>query len=810
MKPTLFFVFAFLLCSCVRAQFSLTGQVEDANGEAVAYANVALYTAADSTLFKAETTDDAGGFGIHNLPGAVYNVVISYLGAPDLHRNGLAIRQDVNLGTLSLLPGGIDLDQATVTATRALVEVKPDRTVFNVQGTINAAGNDALDLLRKAPGVDVDINDKIGVLGRSGVLLYVNGKRVPLSGGDLTSYLRNLTAEQVDRIEIITSPGARYEAEGNAGIIDIRLKKAENEGANGTLSASGSQGRYAVYALNASGNYRSRRMNLFGSLNFTSSDSYTDNDFRSTQNGFYLVDNLLSRPSTRTPAVRAGADFYLGKRHTLGVLYTGQFQNGDRRVVNSTEVYTLGAKPIGGAALPDSILRASVVDRGDHNQNTVNLNYNFAIAGGHDLNVDLDYGRYRNDNLIDQPNRYFSPDGELLSVSDNYFDTPIDIDIYTARLDYNFPLGQGAASAGAKFTHVGTDNAFLFYDVVGGNREFITDNSNRFNYEENVSAAYLAYNGTLGERLSYNAGLRAEVTDATGRLFPFANVGQEAPVDFNYLSLFPNAGLSYTFVSGNALSLRYGRRINRPDYNVLNPFRVQLNELSYERGNPFLQPEIANNLELGFNLAKRYNFKAAYSHTSNQIAQLFNPDPINPQAGFITYANLNQQEVYSFTASAPFQLTSWWRAYANAAVSHINNQADYGEDGVVDVQLLNYRAVLQNTFTLPAGFTAELTGQYLGPGISGGTFEYQDLGVVNVGLQRKFLSNQLNAKLTFNDIFYTAIIRGESDFNGLYTQGIVRRDSRRAGLSLSYDFGNQKVRSRRRDTGLDEAAGRIK
>ncbi|MBB4078667.1 outer membrane receptor protein involved in Fe transport [Lewinella aquimaris] len=809
MKTTVFFAFAILFCSCVHAQFSLTGHVENAEGEAIAYANVALYLANDSSLFKAETTDNDGDFRINNLPDNTYTVVISYLGSADLRRAGLAIHQDLDLGTLSLTAGGIDLSGATVTATRTLVEVKPDRTIFNVQGTINAAGNDALDLLRKAPGVDVGINDNIGVLGRNGVLLYVDGKRIPLSGSELSSYLRNLTAERVDRIEIITSPGARYESEGNAGIIDIRLKKAENEGTNGSLAASGSQGRYTVYSLTASGNYRSRRMNIFGSVNYTSNDSYTDNDFRSAQNGFYLVDALLSRPYTQSPSLRAGADFYLGKRHTLGLLFTGQYQDGRRRVVNSTEVYTLRQNMI-ASIRPDSILRASVYDREDHNQNTFNLNYNFAIADGHGLNVDLDYGRYRNDNLIDQPNRYFSPDGELLSVSDNYFDTPIDIDIYTARLDYNFPVSFGAASAGAKFTHVGTNNAFLFYDVFGSDREFVSPNSNRFSYMENVAAAYLAFTGNLNENLSYNTGLRMEMTDATGELFPFANVDPETPVAFHYLSLFPNAGLTYAFASGNTLSLRYGRRINRPDYNVLNPFRVQLNELSYERGNPFLQPEIANNLELAFTLAKRYNFKAAYSRTTDQIAQLFNPDPINPQAGFITYANLAEQVVYSLNASAPVQVTPWWRAYTNASASYINNQADYGEDGVVDVQQFNYRAVLQNTFTLPGQFTAELTGQYLGPGISGGTFKYQDLGVVNVGLQRRFLGDQLSAKLTLNDIFYTAIIRGESDFNGLYTQGVIRRDSRRAGLSLSYDFGNQKVRSRRRDTGLDEAAGRVK
>ncbi|WP_116106587.1 TonB-dependent receptor [Lewinella sp. IMCC34191] len=792
------------------AQYHISGTVHDADGTAVSFANVALYLSLDSSLVKVETTDDGGSFLLLNLPQGEYDLVISYVGTPDLRQAGMQLRNNLELGTLAMARPGVDLTGATVTARRALVEVKPDRTIFNVQGTINAAGNDGLELLRKAPGVSIDQSNNISVLSRSGVLVYVDGRRVPLQGGDLTNYLRNLTAEQIERIDIITSPGARYEAQGNAGIIDIRLKKAEDEGANGSMSASASQGRYARYAVNAGGNYRSSRFNLFGNLSYGYNQNFSQSNFTSRQRSFLLVDDLYSVPILRTPGVRAGVDVYLAERHTLGVLFTGQYEDGRRVVRNSTDIYDEEKLRRMANANSDSILRAQVFDDGNHNQNTFNLNYNFAIGSGHNLNVDLDYGRFVHDNDIDQPNRYFTPDGDLLSISDNSFETPIEIDIQTARLDYDFPAGKGAASAGLKYSGVETTNAFVYYQGLQGDRELIAERSNRFRYDENVLAGYLSYSGSLSESVSFSTGLRVELTDAEGYLTPFADGQMENPsVDYNYVSFFPNAGLSYATPGGNTLNLRYGRRINRPDYSSLNPFRVQLNELSYRRGNPFLQPEKVNNVELGYVLGGRYNFKLAYSLTDDQVAQLFSPDDSIALAGFETYDNLARQTVISFTASAPVQITDWWSTYLNGTAGYISNEADYGSDGEVDIKLFNYRFYNQNTFTLPAGFTAEVTGQYIGPGVGGGIFVYDGFGILNLGLQRQFFSNALVAKLTVSDVLYGYAIDGESNFNGLYAQGRVAQDTRRVGLSLSYNFGNQKVKSRRRDTGLDEAAGRV-
>lgn len=811
MKINLFILFALVANTLLLGQSGgIKGQLQESNGAAVLYANVALYSTTDSSLVKVETSDEAGIFQIKDVPVANYRLVATYLGMPDLVIERLVVKAnaDTDLGVLTFQAAGIELATATVAASRAMVEIKPDRTVFNVQGTINAVGENGLDLLRKAPGVTIDNNDNINVLSRSGVLVYVDGKRLPLSGEDLSNYLRNLNAEQIDRIDIITNPGAKYEAEGNAGILDIRLKKNENEGANGTISTTFSQGKYSRANTNLTGNYRNRNLNAFGSLGYATSDNWNDMAFKSFQNGLLLDENTRSLSDQITPSFRLGTDFFLSEKHTIGFLVSGQMNQSEGITNNNINIFTLS----NSLNEPDSLLRALNIQENRRLQQTYNINYRYDIGQGKSLNIDLDYGQFNNEQTRDQPNRYFAPDGSTpLSEVINYFDTPIDIAIYTAKADYEMPLGKGVLGSGAKFSKVQTANTFEFYDVLQGERLINDRRSNNFDYNENVYAAYLNYAGKFNGQWSFSAGMRTEITDADGLLKTLRADLEEAPVLLNYISFFPSAGLTYQInpAKGNTLSLNYGRRINRPDYNILNPFRNQMSELSYERGNPFLNPEIVDNIELGYTLAYRYNFKLAYSRTNNQITRLIGPDEIDPRAGFISWDNLATQTNYSFNASLPFTVSKKWDAFFNVSAGYIDNQADYGDGAVIDLQAFTYSIFSQQTFKLPWELTGELSGYFSGPGIWGGVFEYQTSGSFNIGLQRRFLGDQLNLRISGSDLFFTTGWRGTSVFNGLVSSGRGNWDSRRATISLSYNFGNEKVKSRNRKTGLENEASRV-
>ena len=785
---------------------SIRGQLQS-NGEAAAFASVGLYSVADSSLSKAAATDAAGIFEMKGLSAGTYYLKASGLGLGNFHQSDIRLEenQQLDMGVLKLEASSIKLEEMTVTASRVMVEIKPHRTVFNVDGTINSAGSDAITLLRKAPSVTVDNNDNISVLGRSGVLLYVDGKRLPLTGADLTNYLQNLPAEQIDRIEIITNPGAKYEAEGNAGIIDIRLKRDKNYGANGSVNATYSQGVYHRANLSGSGNYRNKRFNTFGTVGVGDGKGYNNMDFYSILNGIVQDETIRQNNDWNSYNYRLGTDFFLGKAHTIGFLISG---GTNKRAEEGYDRITLAQQNT--PDLIDSILVASTLENNRHKQQTYNLNYRFDNTKGRSLNVDLDYGNYRNESERYQPNRYYNAsEDDVLTEIINSFDTPSDIDIYTAQVDYEDKLWGGTVGAGSKFSQVISDNTFLFFDQPNGIPVRNNSRSNLFKYDEQVLAGYLNYARDLGKKWKFSAGLRAEQTDASGNLQAFLPGLGEPPVLFNYLSWFPNAGLTWDLAPNHNLALNGGRRINRPDYNVLNPFNNQLSELSYEKGNPFLRPEIVNNLELGYTLAHRYNFKLAYSRTTDQITRLIAPDPQDPRAGFITWANLADQTVISFNASVPVQIFKWWNAYFNGSASHLDNQAVYEDGGVVDVQAFNYSLFQQHTFDLPLRIKGEISGYYSGPGVWGGVFYYESNWGLNLGLQRKFLRERLNVRLSAEDIFYETGWDGYSDFNGLYSSGGGNWDSRRVSLSLGYRFGNDNVKSRRRNTGMETEAGRV-
>lgn len=784
---------------------SIKGTLVDNTDAFVIYSNIILYSAVDSQIVKIETSDLNGIFEFKNIPIGNYKLQASYVGYEDLIVDNIILAEkELNLGILQFKTAGIALETAIVTAKRALVEIKPDRTVFNVQGTINGAGENGLSLLRKAPGVVVDNSNNISVLSRTGVLIYVDGKRLPLNGDDISSYLENISAEQIDRIDIITNPGAKYEAEGNAGIIDIRLKKDQNHGANGSISGSISHGRKTRGSINASANYRNSTLNTFGSIGYQDNEMWNTLFFDNYQNGLLLQENNLTEAQRDNINYRWGTDFFISENSTIGFLIGGNNTNSSSISNNRVKISSLSTPTI-----IDSILVADNVDEDNNVQRTYNINYAYR-KGEKTLNLDLDFGNYTTESNFIQPNEYYNDSlTVLLSAANTAFDTPVDIKIYTAKLDFENNFLGGKLGLGSKFSKVATDNTFLYFNVIGDENIQNDKRSNKFNYDEKVYAGYVNYMRTLNTSWSVTGGLRMEVTDALGDLTTFDTTLEEDPVILQYTNIFPTAGVTYTMNPSNVFSLNYGRRINRPDYNVLNPFKTQLSELSFSKGNESLKPEIVNNIELGYTLAYRYNFKLSYSKTYDQITNLIGPDDIDPRASFIGWDNLAEQTVFALNITAPVTISPIWNAFFNFGGSHINNQADYGEGAIVDVKAWNYNIYQQHTFTLPKSFTGEISGWYSGPGIWGGVFKYNPTWSLNLGLQRKFMDNKLNVRLAFQDVFFKSGWSGYSEFDGLRSEGSGQYDSRRGSLSVSYNFGNNKVKSRKRSTGIESEESRV-
>ncbi len=782
----------------------IKGNLSDSKGEPVIFANVALYNAVDSALIKVEPSNDAGFFTFNKIDYGLYFIKVSYVGFQDLIIPEVNLdKPQISLGKLTLTESAKELQEVVVAAQRRIVEVHPDRMVFNVQGTVNSAGDNGLDLLRKAPGVLLDNNNNITVLGRSGVMVYLDGKRLPLSGEDLANYLQNLVSEGIDRIDIISNPGSKYDAEGNAGIIDIKLKKDKNVGGNGNIALALSKGVEPRANISGFGNYRNKKFNAFGSLGYNYISGFTNIDFDSYQNDYFIRERNQMQWKNNSVNFRAGVDYFVNKNSTFGVLVTGNNGLARRNDRNTMELATR----LTPGQLDSTLVAANTSER-NFDQNTYNLNYAYT-KNETSINVDADFGRYINKQEFFQPNNYFDPSGEvILNTVINAMKTPSDIKIMSLKTDLEKQMLGGQFGLGFKVSKVISDNTFLFYDVIDGVSVQNNSRSNKFNYDENVYAGYINYNAKLSDKWGLTSGVRLELTDTKGELLAFDPNLQQPAVEANYLSVFPSIGFSYQLNQNNAFNINAGRRINRPDYNVLNPFKMQLSELSYEKGNPFLKPEIVNNAELGYTLMNRFNLKVSYSRTMDQITRLIGPDDVNPKASYISWDNLAHQDIWGANVSLPIDITKWWNLFANLSCNFLDNQADYGNGAVVDVQALSYNFFGQNTFQLGNGFKGEISGWYSGPGVWGGVFKYDPSYGITVGIQKRFY-DKLNVKLNMQDITYQSYWSGTSDFNGLVSTGSGKWDSRRVALSLNYDFGNKQIKSRKRSTGLESEAGRV-
>ena len=792
-----------LLCalsSYAQEAGKIIGIVKETNDEPVAFANVLLNSTADSSMVKAEFTTDEGRFEFVGVSAGSYYIEISYVGLPTYYSPAFDYdgSSEKLLAPISMSADGTELATVTVTAQRKLIEVKPDKIVFNVEGSINATGNNGLELLRKAPGVMIDQNNNIILTGKSGVQVYIDGRPSQLSGDDLVNFLQSLNSSQIDNIEIITQPGAKYEAEGNAGIINIKLKKDKRFGSNGSISADFNQGEEARYNGTATGNFRNSKINLFGNASYNGGAWWNEFNMRREQFGQYFDMRTISVNPYDGYNFKAGMDYFVGKQHTVGILINGNGRAGTGDEQGITEIGTLGA-PV------DSILSSgSFRDYNNQNYN-FNLNYVYDNSKGRTLNVDADYGFFRNRGEVFQPNAYMDPEMEFVLSENNLGnETATDIDIATLNIAYEQPLGKGKLEAGGRFSYVSTFNVFDFFDYDGTTPIFDPLRSNDFEYTENVNALYAAYQQQFG-KLGVQAGLRVEQTNMEGVLTAVVPT-EEDNVKRSFTDLFPSAGLSYQLNQKNLLSFSYSRRIDRPSYSNLNPFLEVVNELAFEKGNPFLRPQYSHNVQLTHTWNYMINTSLGYTRTNDLITRI--NDVQGEDAAFITYDNVAEQDNISLSISAPVYLKKWWNMYTNVSAFYLDNQSDFGNGRVVDVQVTSGNLYMQHTFTLPWELSLELSGWYNTPSVWGGTFETDHMGAANIGLQKKILDGAGNIRVGYDDFLHTAGWRAVSVFGPLTARGSGRWDSRVLKFNFSYSFGNRNVKSRRRKAGNSDEQGR--
>ncbi|MBI1227289.1 MAG: TonB-dependent receptor [Bacteroidetes bacterium] len=806
----LLFSFAFISANYANRETGIIkGKVIGNDNQPISFANVLLYAVQDSALVKAEYTAEDGSFELQSIGAGKYWLNISFVGLSDYNSQvfELTTGQNLVIPDIKMSNKGVELAEVTVKSKKPLVEVHPDKTVFNVEGSINATGNNAMELLRKSPGVVVDNNDNIIMSGKGGVRVYIDGKPTQLSANDLAAYLKTIQSTDIATIEIITNPSARWDAEGNAGIINIRMKKDKRLGGNGNVNLGYAVGRRHNYEGSVSGNYRNKLMNTFGSYSFNDGEWLEIMNFYREQNGTSLDQKGQNDNHWRSNNFKLGNDFFINEKNTIGFLVNGYENKSDDMGHIRTPISAIGATQ------PDSTLFSNTSTDGKRSNYNFNLNYRFDDAKGKILNIDADYGFFRNENNQVQPNHYYLGDGAdgsvLLQEHDYHTVSPTSIDIYTFKIDHERPFLKGQLGAGIKLSYVKTDNDFNFYNIVEGNDEVDIDRTNFYTYTENVNAAYTTYSRQFG-KWSMQLGLRAEQTNSEGDLTALKPVNDKN-VKRDYFNLFPSGGVSYNLSEKHSFGLNFSRRLDRPSYQDLNPFEYRLDELTFQKGNPFLNPQYSNNISLSYTFMQMVSTSLSFSHTSDLIERLVDISDVNPTAAFVTWENLAEQNNYSINIGSPVPIAKWWNAYVNLNGYHTDISADFGDGKVVDANVNAFNGYMQHTFTLPKDFNMEVSGWYNSPSIWGGTFKMDPMWAIDAGISKKLLKGKATLKLSVNDIFYTQKWRGVSNFGQLYMTVDGRGDSRRFRANFSYRFGNEQVKAaRRRSTGLEDEKNRIK
>jgi iron complex outermembrane recepter protein len=799
----LFFYFILSAIQCSGQSGNITGKIIDANGKGLIGAIAELRVAKDSTLSKAAAADVNGEFVLENIKPGRYYIKASYIGfnvfkGESFYFDGTTTK---NIPPIKLTETSIQLKSAEITGIKPLVEVKADMTVFNVENSINATGSNAYELLQKAPGVVVDNNDNITLKGRGGVMVQIDGRPSRLSETELADYLKSVQSTDVEAIELISNPSSKYDAEGTAGIVNIRLKKNKNYGTNGSITAGYAFGVEPKYNTAVTLNNRNRKFNIYLSYSNSFGKRYNEFYLYREQRPYIFDQSSLSTREFVSHNYKAGVDYTLNKKNSFSFIANGNYNVSDAISENRNTISDFTTFKA------DSILRSNQTAEQTGNNINLNLNHHFTDTLGNDLSTDVDFGYFDSDRDNFIPNEYILPEVET-PLSSTYFRSlmPTVITIYSFKSDYTKKFRKSKLGVGFKTAIVETDNTFNFYNIDKGIQSLDTTRSNQFVYTENVNAVYANFQYTL-KKLELQIGLRVENTRSEGDL-KSETIADDKNVKREYTDFFPSAGVTYNMSPSHATSLVFSSRIDRPNYQELNPFENKLDELSFRKGNPFLNPQYSNKLELSHTYKYATTISVGYSITEDFFAQI--ADTIPGGRSFLTPRNLATEEVISLNVSTSQQPTSWYGVYFNGSLINQAYDADFGEGRTINTSFMSVNIYAQNTIKLPKTYTIELSGWFNSGGVWSGSYKTEPTASVDLGLQKKLLSDQATLKVSVTDIFFTAPWRSVNTYAGIVSRARGNWESRQFRVAFTWRFGNKQMKNtRQRSTGSESEMKRI-
>ncbi|HNP32449.1 MAG TPA: outer membrane beta-barrel family protein [Flavobacterium sp.] len=787
---------------------SISG-IENPSGNSIL---VTLLTVKDNSIVKTQIPEDNGSFEFLTVKEGNYTIVIENENYKPYQSKIITISKEqltVSLPTIVLQKTEANsLKEVVVQKKKAFVENKIDKTVLNVDALISAAGGDAMDVLEKAPGIIVDENGTITFKGKSGVAVFIDDKPTYLSGADLEAYLKSLPASTLNQIELMTNPPAKYDAAGGAGIINIITKKTKVKGFNGSATSRVSQGKRAQTREGLNLNYLNDKVRLFGNAGYAYqnaiNDLYIFRRFKNpdlTTKSLFDQYSMIDRKAQNTNGA-IGMDYYVTEKSTIGVGLSGIFKSGNQR----SDVNSILSD---ASHVVDSTIVAKNREKEKFKNGSINLNYRYDIDSiGTKYTMDFDYLRYstgtnqRFDNTIYQPDNSISNQDELLG------DLPAKINIYSLKTDYSHPLkNDGLIETGYKISISKTDNVADYRDVINGVALPNYDSSNHFKYNEMINAAYVNFNASY-KRFTFQTGLRLENTYSKGNQLG----NPEKPASQfkkSYTNLFPTIFVQYKLdsIGNNQLVLSYGKRINRPYFQDLNPFVSPLDKFTFYSGNPYLNPSFAYNYELSYRYKGLFSTTLSYGDTKDDINETIE---INNGIYYSRPGNIGKSQYYSINFTVDTPIYKWWKTNIYSEVTHsVFKSKLYTED--LNTSGTFWSSQINNSFTFSKNWSGELSGNYQTK-IIATQFILGARGSVNLAVKTKIMEGKGSLKFSVNDIFYGGIVHGTINNLQLTDASWVnRRDSRFAALTFAYSFGKAfKSKEQHDATGADSEKNRVK
>ncbi|WPP51965.1 outer membrane beta-barrel family protein [Catalinimonas niigatensis] len=776
----------------------IRGNVQDSGRKVLPFVNVLLLNSTDSSLVKGTVSDTLGHYSFYNIQPGKYLLSASMVGYKNTSVLPVSITSSsatLQVDKLILEEDTQQLKEITVVEKRPFVEQYMDRMVVNVANSIIASGSTVLEVLEKAPGVTVDRqNDMLQLRGKDGVIVQIDGKQTYLPMPDVVALLRSMPSDNVEQIELITNPSAKYDAAGNSGIINIRLKKNNSVGTNGSVSLGGGSGRYERERGSLQLNHRSKRFNFFGNYSANRGGNYFNLKTNQTRdNGesrTYSRQNTYIRFRQHGHNAKTGVDYFLDDNTTLGIVWTG--------IWSYLHEDGTAESMFGRDYNYDLVFLQATTDKTittPASNQVFNINFQHAFRKLGQISMDVDRGWFKRNFSNTLLTYVLISEDEADPLQGLYLNMPTEIKITTFKIDHQLTFASGwKMEAGAKHSYVHNDNDLM---VSRGVEVQVPDAdlSNHFLYTERVNALYASLTGKLNNEMDVQFGLRAEHTRSEANSLTLHELQK-----LDYLNLFPSLFLSHQFIKNHSLGFSYSYRIDRPNYQALNPARSYVDPYLFSQGNAYLKPQYTHSLELKHGFNEKIFTSLSASYISDQV--FFVLQAVDSILTERTPLNGRNSQVYNLTLTFPYTITKGWNLQTTLMGSYSYFQFTY-QDIPQRAEQFSGRLNASNAFVFGKGWTAELSGWLNTPGIDF-LFHSHWMGSVDAGIQKE-ISSQLKAKLSMQDVFHTNRIIGDIIAPGFTSNAHLSFDTQIVMLNLTYTFGNQLLKGiRQRKTGSEE------